>query len=117
MSLFLSVLFWSFAVAAIVVSVVIAVYMVLGLVLVQNLRNCDSEYKVLQLQSQFLAEGVNPTISFDLEEYGVSGSPHSSAKQELPSGSRKNVAVARANKQQITSKVYGAALQQPYAHK
>lgn len=111
MSSIMSIIFWTFVSAAAILSAVIAIYMVLGLVLVQNLRQCDSGYKVLQRQAQFLAQGVSPTISFDLEEYSVSDSSQSVAEPELLSDGRKSVARAEVNKQQTTSKVYGAVLQ------
>ena len=58
MSLLMSMIFSVFGVVALTLAVVIAIYMVLGLLLVDDLRFCDSEYKLLQLQAQFLADGV-----------------------------------------------------------
>ncbi len=111
MSLVLSVIFWAFLVVASAVAVIIAVYMVLGLLLVDGLHNSDSEYHTLQLQTRFLTDGVSTPISFDFEASGVFGVPQSSSKPNSPSGCRESVAATGANKQQITLKVYGGAVQ------
>lgn len=111
MFLALSVTFWVLTIVAIALVAVIAVYMVLGLVLVENLHECDNPHKALQLQTHFLANGMSRTIKVDLEEYGVFGSPQLSAKPSFPSGGKKSVAEAKANKQQTTSTVYGVAPQ------
>ncbi len=111
MLLVLSTMFSVLAIIAIALVAVIAVYMVLGLVLVENLRECDNPHQALQLQTQFLANGMSRTIKVDLEEYGVFGSPQLPAKPSFPSGDKKSVVAARANKQQTTSTVYGVAPQ------
>jgi hypothetical protein len=58
MSLVVSIIFGVFGVVAVAVSIVIAVYLVLGLLFVLNLYQSDSEFKALQLQVQFLENGV-----------------------------------------------------------
>jgi hypothetical protein len=111
MSLVLSILFWVFAGVLITVCAIIAVYMVLGLELVENLRETDSQYQALQLQTQFLVDGASTSIKPSLEESGAFGVLQSSSKLSFPSGCTMNAAGDGANKQRTTSKVYGVALQ------
>ncbi len=66
MSLVVSTIFLVFGVVAIGLGVVFAVYMVLGLLLVKDLRQCDSEHEALQLQARFLADGVPIPSDSDL---------------------------------------------------
>jgi hypothetical protein len=56
MPLILSTIFWIFGVVAIGTGAVTAIYLVLGLLLVQDLRQCDSKQKALQRQTLFLAD-------------------------------------------------------------
>lgn len=56
MPLVLSVIFWSFGIVAVGAVAILAIYMVLGLLLVQNLRRDDSKYESLQRQICFVTE-------------------------------------------------------------
>lgn len=111
MSLVLSVIFCVFAGVLATAIAIIAIYMVLGLFLIQDLRESDSQYHKLQLQTRFLVDGASTPIRADLEEYGAFGLLHSASKPSFQLGCKTNVVVSGANKQQTTSKVYGVALQ------
>ena len=112
MSLVLSVIFFVFAGVLATAIAIIAIYMVLGLFLIENLRESDSQYHKLQLQTRFLVDGAASTpIRADLEEYGAFGLLHSASKPSFPLGCKTNVVISGANKQQTTSEVYGVALQ------
>lgn len=58
MSLVLSIAFWTVGTIAITVGIAIAVYMVLGLLLVLDLRNSRGQDRGLQLKAQFLYDGT-----------------------------------------------------------
>ena len=111
MSLVLSILFWVVASILTTLCAIIAVYMVLGLRLVENLQEAESTYKALQLQTQFLIDGASTAVKPDLEESGAFGVLQSSSTQSFPSECTTTGAGARANKQQTRSTVYGVALQ------
>ena len=111
MSLVLSVTFCVFIGVLITASVILAVYMVLGLLVVENLRQPDSQYKALQRQTRFLVDGTSTPVMSALEECDVFGWLHSASKPSFPSGCKTDEAEAGANKPQTTSEVYGVALQ------
>ncbi len=64
MPLILSTVFWVFGIVAIGTGAVTATYLVLGLLLVQDLRQCDSKQKALQRQTLFLTDDA--MVSSDL---------------------------------------------------
>lgn len=64
MPLILSTILWVFGFLAIGTGAVTAIYLVLGLLLVQDLRQCDSKQKALQRQTLFLADDA--AVSSDL---------------------------------------------------
>ncbi len=56
MPLILSTVLWVFGFVAISTGAIAAIYLVLGLLLVQDLRQCDSQQNALQRQTLFLAD-------------------------------------------------------------
>ena len=58
MSLVLSLVFWTAGAVTITLGVAIAVYMILGLLLVLDLRKSHGQNRGLQLQAQFLYDGT-----------------------------------------------------------
>lgn len=75
MSLGLSTIFWVFGIVGVGASTVIAVYLVLGLLLVEDLGKCDSKQKALQRQTLFLTDDAVATSDLILKDAASLDSP------------------------------------------
>ena len=86
MPLALSVMFWSFGIVVFGAVAILAIYMVLGLLLVQNLHRNDSQYESLQRQIRFVTEDAITSSNMILKNTAFVDSSCPTHRQTLQVG-------------------------------